>query len=83
MYWLLLEIIFSELHGTCHIETSNLDDETNIKIRQCPHETSYCKELQDLINLNGIIECELPNKSLYNFLGRLTIMNNLWEIFML
>jgi len=36
-----------------------------------------------LIDLNGIIECELPNKLLYNFLGRLTIMNNKWEIFII
>lgn len=76
-YFFLLEIIFSDLYGNCHVETSNLDDETNLKIRQCPQETSYCKELQDIINLNGIIECEFPNKLLYHFLGRLTIMNNL------
>ncbi|XP_060847824.1 probable phospholipid-transporting ATPase IA isoform X3 [Rhopalosiphum padi] len=65
----------SELYGTCHIETTHLDGEENLKIRQCVKETSHCKELKDLIGLNGIIECELPNKLLYNFLGRLTIMN--------
>lgn len=77
MYLLLINIIFSELHGTCYVETSNLDNETNLKIRQCLQETLHCKELQDIINLNGFIECELPNKLLYSFLGRLTIMNNL------
>ncbi|XP_025203440.1 probable phospholipid-transporting ATPase IA [Melanaphis sacchari] len=66
----------SELHGTCHIETTHLDGEENLKIRQCVKETSHCKELKDLISLNGIIECELPNKLLYNFLGRLIIINN-------
>ncbi|XP_060857421.1 probable phospholipid-transporting ATPase IA isoform X2 [Metopolophium dirhodum] len=66
----------SEPQGICHIETTHLDGEVNLKIRQCVKETSYCKELKDLIGLNGIIECELPNKLLYNFLGRLTIMNN-------
>ncbi|KAE9524276.1 hypothetical protein AGLY_015315 [Aphis glycines] len=65
----------SELHGICHVETKHLDGEHNLKIRQCVKETSYCKELKDLIDLNGIIECELPNKLFYNFLGRLTIMN--------
>jgi len=70
------KIIFSELDGICHIETTKLDGEVNLKIRQCVKETSCCKELKDLIGLKGIIECELPNKLLYNFLGRLTIMNN-------
>lgn len=72
---IIYTIIFSELHGTCRIETVNLDDEINLKIRQCAQETSYCKNLQDIIDLNGTIECELPNKLLYHFLGRLTIAN--------
>ncbi|XP_025410244.1 probable phospholipid-transporting ATPase IA isoform X2 [Sipha flava] len=72
----LILLSSSELYGTCYVETFNLDNETNLKIRQCLQETLYCKELQDLINLNGFIECELPNKLLYTFLGRLTLMNN-------
>lgn len=73
---IIYTIVFSELHGICRIETIHLDDEINLKIRQCPQETSYCKDLKDIINLNGTIECELPNKLLYHFLGRLTIANN-------
>ncbi|KAF0723157.1 putative phospholipid-transporting ATPase IA isoform X1, partial [Aphis craccivora] len=65
----------SELHGICHVETKHLDGEHNLKIKQCVKETSCCKEIKDLIALNGIIECELPNKLFYNFLGRLKIMN--------
>lgn len=76
LFIIIIRTFFSELYGTCHIETTHLDGEVNLKIRQCVKETSHCKELKDLIDLNGIIECELPNKLLYNFLGKLIIMNN-------
>lgn len=74
IYYLL--IYFSELHGTCCIETTHLDNEIDLKIKQSPRELLYCNEFKDYINFDGIIECELPNKLLYSFLGRLTIANN-------
>lgn len=58
------------------METTILDNEENFKIRQCPRETLHCIKLQDFIDLNGFIECELPNKLFNHFFGRLTIGNN-------
>lgn len=69
-------IHFSELREICYVETTSIDGEINFKIKQSVQGVSHCKELKDYINLNGIIECELPNKSLYNFFGRLTFANN-------
>lgn len=69
-------VIFSELHGTCHIDTTDLDGESSLKVKLCLQETMYCKDLQDFSILNGTIECELPNKSAHNFVGRLIISNN-------
>lgn len=70
------KLIFSEPHGTCHIKTTVLDNENSLKFKQCAQETSYYRDPRRFIDLKGIVECELPNKMLYNFLGRLTIQNN-------
>lgn len=72
----MTHVLSDEFCGTCHIETANLDDEIDLKIRHCPWETSRYNKPHDFIDLNGMIECELPNKILYHFLGKLTLGNN-------
>jgi len=66
----------SEPQGLCYIETSNLDGETNLKVRQGLHATSTLLETRDLASLSGILECELPNRHLYEFAGRLKLGAN-------
>jgi phospholipid-transporting ATPase len=61
----------SEPEGLCYIETSNLDGETNLKIKQALGETAGMITPQDVAHLEGYIECELPNNSLYTFDGTL------------
>ncbi|KAI8058138.1 hypothetical protein BDF22DRAFT_724944 [Syncephalis plumigaleata] len=61
----------SEPEGLCYIETSNLDGETNLKIKQALAETAGMITPQDVSHLEGYIECELPNNSLYTFDGTL------------
>lgn len=51
------------------IETSNLDGETNLKIRQGVPATAKLLETKDLFELSGTLECELPNRHLYEFNG--------------
>jgi len=63
----------SEPQGLCYIETSNLDGETNLKVRQGLHATSGFLETRDLATLSGVLECELPNRHLYEFAGRLRL----------
>lgn len=63
----------SEPQGLCYIETSNLDGETNLKVRQGLPETAGLLETRDLSSLTGYIECELPNRHLYEFAGRLRL----------
>lgn len=53
----------------CFIETANLDGETNLKIRQGVTATAKLLETKDLMQLQGRIECELPNRQLYEFNG--------------
>uniref|UniRef100_A0AAX7TRD4 Phospholipid-transporting ATPase n=1 Tax=Astatotilapia calliptera TaxID=8154 RepID=A0AAX7TRD4_ASTCA len=62
----------SEPQAMCYIETSNLDGETNLKIRQvgCLSVT-----LEDLMALSGRLECEGPNRHLYDFTGTLRLEN--------
>ena len=65
----------SEEQGLCHIETSNLDGETNLKLRKTHAENSKCREPEfDVNNIaayQGDLECQVPNKDLYKFEGKL------------
>lgn len=63
----LVLISSSEDDGQCYIETSQLDGETNLKIRQAIPETSTISTAQQLESLQGVITTELPNNSLYTF----------------
>ncbi|XP_064784793.1 probable phospholipid-transporting ATPase IA isoform X4 [Oncorhynchus masou masou] len=59
----------SEPHAMCYIETSNLDGETNLKIRQGLQVTAHDKDADRLSRLSGCMECESPNRHLYDFVG--------------
>ncbi|XP_014253850.1 probable phospholipid-transporting ATPase IA isoform X3 [Cimex lectularius] len=69
----LLVISTSEPQGMCYIETMNLDGETNLKIRQALPITSTYLNSQMLSQLSATIECEKPNKMIYEFVGNITI----------
>uniref|UniRef100_A0A3P9HYL8 Phospholipid-transporting ATPase n=1 Tax=Oryzias latipes TaxID=8090 RepID=A0A3P9HYL8_ORYLA len=63
----------SEPQAMCYTETSNLDGETNLKIRQGLSVTAGFQSLEDLIVLSGRLECEGPNRHLYDFTGTLRL----------
>ncbi|KAG8452878.1 hypothetical protein GDO86_004610 [Hymenochirus boettgeri] len=66
----------SEPQAMCYIETSNLDGETNLKIRQGLSATSHLQSKDDLMKMTGRIECEGPNRHLYDFVGNLRLGSN-------
>lgn len=51
------------------IETANLDGETNLKIRQGLSSTSQLTYTHALNMFAGSLECEAPNRHLYEFNG--------------
>uniref|UniRef100_A0A671R004 Phospholipid-transporting ATPase n=1 Tax=Sinocyclocheilus anshuiensis TaxID=1608454 RepID=A0A671R004_9TELE len=57
----------------CYIETSNLDGETNLKIRQGLQITTDIKDIDSLMRLSGRMECESPNRHLYEFVGNIRL----------
>ncbi|KAF9360352.1 hypothetical protein BGX26_009704 [Mortierella sp. AD094] len=65
----------SEPEGMCYIETSNLDGETNLKIKQALPETAQIITPLDVARLAGSILSEQPNNSLYTFEGTLSLNN--------
>ncbi|XP_041923518.1 phospholipid-transporting ATPase IB isoform X2 [Alosa sapidissima] len=65
----------SEPQAMCYIETSNLDGETNLKIRQGLSLTAALQSLEELMSLSGRLECEGPNRHLYDFTGTLRLDN--------
>jgi len=60
----------------CYIETMNLDGETNLKVRQGLPETANLIDIRDLNKFKGVIECDLPNKLIYDFTGTMTMANS-------
>ncbi|XP_017911796.1 PREDICTED: phospholipid-transporting ATPase IB-like [Capra hircus] len=61
----------SEPQATCFVATSNLDGETNLKIRQALSETATMKTEKQLSSLSGKIKCEEPNFHFNSFMGTL------------
>uniref|UniRef100_A0A8C9MVA7 Phospholipid-transporting ATPase n=1 Tax=Serinus canaria TaxID=9135 RepID=A0A8C9MVA7_SERCA len=61
------------LGAMCYIETANLDGETNLKIRQGLSQTASLQSREELMKVSGRIECEGPNRHLYDFTGNLRL----------
>uniref|UniRef100_A0A8C6CYP8 Phospholipid-transporting ATPase n=1 Tax=Moschus moschiferus TaxID=68415 RepID=A0A8C6CYP8_MOSMO len=64
-----------EPQATCFVATSNLDGETNLKIRQALSETAAMKTEKQLSSLSGKIKCEEPNFHFNSFVGTLYLNN--------
>ncbi|PKA61390.1 Phospholipid-transporting ATPase 3 [Apostasia shenzhenica] len=69
----LLFLASTNPDGICYIETSNLDGETNLKIRKALERTWDYMLPEKASKLKGEIQCEQPNNSLYTFTGNLII----------
>ncbi|XP_069129407.1 phospholipid-transporting ATPase VA-like isoform X2 [Argopecten irradians] len=59
----------SDSSGICHIETCNLDGETNLKQRQAVFGIDYGKDGYTAKKFNFTLECDLPNSEIYKFRG--------------
>ncbi|KAL2935900.1 putative phospholipid-transporting ATPase 9 [Bienertia sinuspersici] len=55
----------------CYVETTNLDGETNLKLKQALEVTLGLNEDSVFQNFRAIIRCEDPNAKLYSFIGSL------------
>ncbi|XWS60364.1 hypothetical protein CRYUN_Cryun07bG0029600 [Craigia yunnanensis] len=57
----------------CYVETTNLDGETNLKLKQALEATSSLHEDSSVQNFKAVIRCEDPNANLYSFVGSLEL----------
>ncbi|KAG8883990.1 hypothetical protein FRB97_005434 [Tulasnella sp. 331] len=72
----VLLISSSEPEGLCYIETSNLDGETNLKIKQASTQTAHMTSPHLVQQLTGFLRSEQPNNSLYTYEGTLVMTVN-------
>ncbi|TEB37429.1 calcium transporting ATPase [Coprinellus micaceus] len=70
----MLVISSSEPEGLCYIETSNLDGETNLKIKQASPQTASLTSPSLVTTLHGSLRSEQPNNSLYTYEGTLDLV---------
>ncbi|XP_021733270.1 probable phospholipid-transporting ATPase 8 isoform X2 [Chenopodium quinoa] len=57
--------------GICYVETSNLDGETNLKLKHALEVTSCLQDESSLCQFKALTKCEDPNENLYSFVGTL------------
>lgn len=57
--------------GICYVETTNLDGETNLKVKHAFDVTSSLHEDDSFQHFKAVIRCEDPNEDLYSFVGTL------------
>ncbi|KAL7100698.1 hypothetical protein ACP275_08G011200 [Erythranthe tilingii] len=57
--------------GICYVETTNLDGETNLKVKHALDFTSSLHEDNSFQQFKAVIKCEDPNDDLYTFVGTL------------
>jgi phospholipid-transporting ATPase len=62
-----------EARGTCHVETGQLDGETNLKPLVARTETKDLQTVEQLGRCQLLLEYELPNASIYTFSGKMAI----------
>lgn len=68
----LILLCSSDPSGRCYIETAILDGETSLKTREAhPLTSSYTEN--DLCDVQGEVECDAPNRRLYDFTGNLIL----------
>lgn len=65
----LLLISSSYEDGICYVETTNLDGETNLKVKHALDVTSSLHDDDYYKKFKAIIKCEDPNEDLYSFIG--------------
>ncbi|KAL4252396.1 Phospholipid-transporting ATPase [Abortiporus biennis] len=65
----LILISSSEPEGFCYIETSNLDGETNLKIKQASPQTAHLTSPHLVTQVHGHLRSEHPNNHLYTYEG--------------
>ena len=66
----------SDPGGICYIETSNLDGETNLKLREALQETIEFTSEDRIDGLEGEVQCEQPNSNLYKFNGNIKLASH-------
>jgi magnesium-transporting ATPase (P-type) len=66
-----LLLVSTDKDGTAYVETSNLDGESNLKVRKAPAALAGSKTAADLASLSIGIEYEGANDRLYTFEGNL------------
>ncbi|KAJ3335527.1 hypothetical protein HDU93_005120 [Gonapodya sp. JEL0774] len=59
--------------GTCFIETSDLDGETNLKRRTALPPLAPLHDLEEVVQLRGVVRCSLPNAKIDEFQGTIEV----------
>ena len=68
----LILLSSSEPLGIAYLETSNIDGESNLKIRISNRRTVHLTDEASLSAYKGLLQCEEPNERIYNFEGSIT-----------
>lgn len=67
--------------GICHVETMNLDGETNLKQRQAVSSLEYGRDGYKASKFIYHVECEQPNAEIYKFKGYIKLSEKQEDVY--
>lgn len=67
----LIMLANSNSNSVAYIETSSIDGEKNLKIRRAVDATAKDIKPEGIIRMLSVVECDLPNPRIYQFVGTL------------
>ncbi len=75
----MLFLISSDEKGAAYVETSNIDGETNLKVKSLPNIRQHgvkWSSAKDLFGVRMVLVYETPNSYIHSFLGTLRLLVN-------
>ncbi len=68
--------------GSAYVETSQLDGESNLKLKDALGDTKQAKRIEDIVKLEGLqLNCEAPNANLDRFYGTCRLQGDVRSAF--
>ena len=75
--WVQWQVLSANCAQVCFIKTTNLDGESNLKVRRPVDLGEEAPESDAAVmRVRGVLQCEAPNANLHQFQGRFEVLTD-------